>query len=121
MLKRLFTAIFILLGMNLFSQYSTDSYLEKEYTQINLNLDMVEETTSSNSYGYGNETRIGPYMALGGAVMTTAGLLTVPDYYLDDNGYIQKKPFFRQGARMLAIVTGATLTTVGLVITISGN
>lgn len=105
-------------------------------TEIDLHIDNIQLTTSTKSYGYGETTiGIGPGMMLGGAAFILAGALTVPDYECISNtgidgggsaGYhyngctLQPKPFFKQGARMLAIVSGGVLVSVGIVVSLGG-
>jgi hypothetical protein len=88
-----------------------------ERPTINLNL---TSSTRLVSYGY-NDSKIplGVGMMLGGVTFVTAGLLTIPDYDVGPNGETQTKPFWRQGARMLAVMTGAGLFKAGIVISIS--
>jgi hypothetical protein len=58
-------------------------------------------------------------MMIGGSAFIVAGLLTVPDYDVLDDGTTQTKPFWRQGARMLSIVTGGGLITAGIIVSLS--
>jgi len=95
-----------------YSQYSTGSYDYK------IDLKLEKYVTPSRSSYNNNNGSIGVGMMSGGALFVTAGLLTVPDYEMTDNGEIKTKPFFRQGARMLSIVTGSALFVTGIVVTI---
>lgn len=128
--------ISLLVFLMCFNVYSQDinlningSYLNNTYgnsvgvqyrPSVNLNVDLSQGYSIRSSYGEPSFPT-GPAFLLGGAAMALAGFLTVPDYYMTPSGEIVTKPFFRQGARMLSIVTGAVLVTVGVVITISGR
>jgi hypothetical protein len=123
-MKKLLTFLFLTLLFTTYSQDSYDNYLTPSYTfqtktfdtdsKINLNL--------SASPHYGNEPSfpLGLGMILGGSTFIVAGLLTVPDYEVAPDGTTKTKPFWRQGARMLAIVSGAGVLTAGVVISIGG-
>ncbi len=100
------------------TNYSGDFTIIQNNPKTNLNIGLSQRYKSQYSEPSFPK---GPAFILGGSVMALAGFLTVPDYYTSPSGEIVTKPFFRQGARMLAIMTGAILTTVGIVITISGN
>ena len=119
-MKTLLLSAFLTLTSFLYCQDSfgnADLYTGSSIPQINLHLEM--NVSQSKSYGY-NESHmpLGLGMMLGGAVFTTAGLLTVPDYEVGPNGETVTKPFFRQGARMMAIMTGAGVFTAGCIISI---
>lgn len=62
---------------------------------------------------------IGPGMMLGGAILTTAGLLTPP--LMVGGSTTQKQPFYKQGVRAAAIVSGALVFTIGVGVTLSNN
>lgn len=114
-MKQLVTAVLLSLTLNASAQSQVASY-----QPVDLHLDMA--TKQSKTYStYRNESAI-PLpvgMMLGGAAFMTAGFLTTPDYSVGPNGETQTKPFFRQGARMLAIMSGAGFFTAGVVISIA--
>jgi hypothetical protein len=112
------------INLNINGNYLTNTYgssVGVQYTpRVNVNVDLSQGYRIRSSYGEPSFPT-GPAFMLGGAAMALAGFLTVPDYYMTPSGEIVTKPFFRQGARMLSIMTGAVLVTVGVVITISGR
>jgi hypothetical protein len=57
-------------------------------------------------------------MIIGGLVLTTAGLLTPP--LMVGGSTTQKQPFYKQ-VRMLPIISGTLVFTIGLGVTVSGN
>jgi len=115
-MKKLLLFIMLSLSLLSFSQYSVDSpiLLNKD---IDLKLNMLSSTSPTR---YGEPSLpLGPSMMIGGAAFVVAGLLTVPDYDVLEDGTTQTKPFWRQGARMLAIVTGGGLFTAGIIISLN--
>jgi len=62
--------------------------------------------------------RAGTGMIIGGLVLTTAGLLTPP--LMVGGSTTQKQPFYKQ-VRMLPIISGTLVFTIGLGVTVSGN
>lgn len=99
--------IFTLCSTSLFSQLAPP----RQSTKIDLHL------TKSNNYNQ-KEPVVGPLIMLGGGVMALAGYLTIPPYQANST---QPKPFFQQGGRMVAIMTGATTFLVGATFTIAGK
>ena len=61
---------------------------------------------------------VGPGMMIGGAILTTAGLLTPP--LMVGGSTTQKQPFYKQGGRAAAIASGCLVFTIGVGVTI-GN
>jgi hypothetical protein len=101
------------------SQYRLDNY---EDLDINLNLNMIENNSSYPKYSNSNNSgSIGLGLISGGVLFATAGLLTVPDYEVMPDGTTKTKPFFKQGARMLAITTGGACFLTGIVVSIGGR
>jgi len=98
----------LLFTCNLFSQLAPPKTQQK----IDLHLGYQKE--------YYNQKHIpvGPFVMLGGCAMALAGYLTVPPYEANSTQY---KPFFKQGGRMLAIMTGGGLFVVGATVTIAGH
>jgi hypothetical protein len=82
-----------------------------EISPINLRL------PSNNSYRH-DDGRVGPLVMMGGAVFILAGLLTVPTY--KGGSATEQKPFFQQGGRMLAIMSGSIMIPIGSILTICG-
>lgn len=76
--------------------------------QIKLNLPPINNTTP--------KIGMGPAMMIGGAILTTAGLLTPP--LLVGGSTTQKQPFYKQGGRAAAIVSGALVFTIGVGVSI---
>lgn len=76
--------------------------------QIKLNLPPISAQQSRFPMGVG--------MMLGGAVLTTAGLLTPP--LMVGGSTTQKQPFYKQGGRAAAIVSGVLVFTIGVGVTI---
>ncbi len=101
-----------------FSQYSVDNPMFED-KDIDLKLNMLDITSTSPTR-YGEPSLpLGPSMMIGGTAFVVAGLLTVPDYDVLEDGTTQTKPFWRQGARMLAIVSGGGLFTAGIIISLN--
>ena len=104
-MKKLITILSIMLCLNVFSQIAPPRQT------INLNL---PKPTPSNQ----PEIRKGPVMLAGGAAFMLAGLLTPPT--MVGGSTTQKQPVYKQ-VRMLPIVSGALVFTIGLGITVGGN
>jgi hypothetical protein len=70
---------------------------------------------------YNNEPKIGLGLGLflGGAVLTTAGLLTQPPTMENSNKDIVNKPFLQQGPRAISIISGGLCMGIGCVISLS--
>lgn len=64
------------------------------------------------------DTRMGPAMMVGGAAFVVAGLLTPPT--MVGWSTTEKQPFYKQ-IRMLPILTGAIVFTIGTGHTLGGN
>lgn len=114
-MKKIVGVLVLLLS---FFTYSQDMYFSHDQS-IDLKLELLE-TKSKTYQTYKTESNfpLGPAIMLGGSSFILAGVLTTPIYV--GGSTTVKQPFFKQGGRMLAIMTGLTLTTVGVVITI-GN
>jgi hypothetical protein len=102
-MKKLTTILSLMLCLNVFSQ------LAPPRQTINLNLPLPSNQP---------EIRKGPIMLAGGAVFMLAGLLTPPT--MVGGSTTQKEPIYKQ-VRMLPIVSGAVVFTIGLGITVGGN
>lgn len=98
----------ILLYLFLIFSVVSHSQLAPPKQQINLNLPPVNNTVP--------KIGMGPAMMIGGAILTTAGLLTPP--LLVGGSTTQKQPFYKQGGRAAAIVTGTIVFTVGIGVSI---
>jgi hypothetical protein len=61
--------------------------------------------------------KVGTGMIIGGVVLTTAGLLTPP--LMVGGSTTQKQPFYKQGVRALAMVSGSVVFTIGVGKTLS--
>ena len=80
---------------------------------------MVAANAQSRKYRSESGFKVGHGLVIGGVSFTIGGFLTTPDYTYQSTGpykvvYV-RKPFFQQGARMMAITTGVTLTVSGLI------
>jgi hypothetical protein len=62
---------------------------------------------------------VGPGMMIGGATFVAAGLLTPP--FMVAGSTTQKKPFYQQGPRAAAIISGSIVFVVGIGYTIGGK
>jgi hypothetical protein len=82
--------------------------------KVNLHL-----SNSKNILDNSRDIRVGPVMMLGGASFIAAGMLTTPFYV--GGSTTQKKPFFQQGPRMLAILSGAGVMVVGVGFSLGGR
>jgi len=98
----------LLFTTSLFSQLAPP----RNYQKIDLHLGMQKQNYNEKYLP------VGPMIMLGGGVMALAGYLTIPPYEATST---QPKPFFQQGGRMLAIMTGGGLFLVGTTITIAGH
>lgn len=111
-MKKIVGLLVVLLS---FFTYSQDMYFSHDQS-IDLKLELLE--TKSKTYKTESNFPLGPAIMLGGSSFILAGVLTTPIYV--GGSTTVKQPFFKQGGRMLAIMTGLTATTIGFVITI-GN
>jgi len=85
--------------------------------KIDLHLPKYTSTkTYKPRYGVQISPSMGFGMMLGGAVFTTAGLLTGSVTEENKYGEIVPKPFYKQGAKALAITTGGLLFVGGIII-----
>ena len=89
--------------------FNSNSPLQK----VNLNLQ-----NGKNILDNGRNVRVGPVMLLGGASFIVAGLLTTPVYV--GGSTTEKKPFFQQGGKMLSILSGCLVMTVGVGVSLGG-
>ena len=122
-MRKLLTILMLFLTINGFSQSSiNNNYLTTTVTSTtmstNVNLRLNLNSGFGSGYGYNNDTKVGPYLVLGGASFVLAGLLTRPVY--EGGSTTLKKPFYEQ-PRSWVMITGGIIGTVGLVFTISGN
>jgi hypothetical protein len=104
-MKKILMILSLMLCFNVFSQ------LAPPRQTINLNLSKPIPSNQS-------EIRKGPIMLAGGAAFMLAGLLTPPT--MVGGSTTQKLPVYKQ-VRMLPIVSGALVFTIGLGITVGGN
>ena len=102
-MKHLITILSLMMCLNVFSQIAPPR------KTINLNLPQP---------AYVPTIRTGPMMMIGGATFIAAGLLTPPTMVAGTTN--QKQPAYKQ-MRMLPILTGAIVMTIGVGITIGGN
>lgn len=100
----------LLIILLLFSATMCYSQIAPPKQLIKLNLPPLRAQESRFPVGVG--------MMLGGAVLTTAGLLTPP--LMVGGSTTQKQPFYKQGGRAAAIVSGALVFTIGVGVSI-GN
>jgi hypothetical protein len=98
----------IILILFLFLSFLTMGQLAPPKQSITLNLPTSHTPT----------LRVGTGMIIGGLVLTTAGLLTPP--LMVGGSTTQKQPFYKQ-VRMLPIISGTLVFTIGLGVTVSGN
>ena len=56
--------------------------------------------------------KVGPGMMIGGAAIFVAGVLTPP--IMVGGSTTEKQPFYKQGARALAMVSGSVVFTIGV-------
>ena len=102
-MKKILTILSLMLCLNVFSQIAPPRQI------VNLNLPLPSNQP---------EIRKGPIMMLGGASFMIAGLLTPP--VMVGGSTTQKEPVYKQ-VRMLPIISGAIVMTIGVGITIGGN
>jgi len=87
-----------------FVKSNTASYTKKIDLKLNSNF---WKSTSDN---------IGPVSMIGGATFLALGLTTSSEY---NGSTSNKKSFFKQPTKLLAVATGSVLLTYGIVITIN--
>jgi len=102
-MKKILTILSLMLCLNVFSQIAPPRQI------VNLNLPLPSNQP---------EIRKGPIMMLGGASFMVAGILTPP--VMVGGSTTQKEPVYKQ-VRMLPIISGAIVMTIGVGITIGGN
>lgn len=102
-MKKIILSLALLLSTSAFSQIAPPKQ------RILLNLPVPSNAP---------QARTGPLMMIGGASFIAAGLITSP---FTIGKTTTPKPFYQQGPRALAIVSGAIVFTVGVGITIGGN
>lgn len=107
-MKKLTLALFLTLSSLTFAQIAPPKQ------KIDLHLNMLKPYDSR-----GKDINIGPPMMLGGAAFLAAGLLTPP--LMVGGSTTQKQPFFKQGARAAAIITGPVVFLVGASFTLGGR
>ena len=103
-MKKILTILSLMLCLNVFSQ------LAPPRQTINLNLPKSAPSQS--------DVRKGPMMLIGGAAFIAAGLLTPP--VMVGGSTTQKQPFYKQ-PKMLPILSGTIIFTIGLGMTVGGN
>jgi len=106
-MKKLVLFLALSLSTSAFSQLAPPT------PKINLHL-----SNKSNILDNSRTVRTGPLMMLGGASFIAAGALTTPFYV--GASTTEKKPFFQQGARAAAIISGCVVLTGGVVVTLGG-
>lgn len=104
-MKRIILTLAALLTFTAFTQIAPPRQ------RILLNLPKPTPSSTSNM-------RIGPAMMLGGASFVVAGLLTPPT--MAGTSTTQKQPFYKQ-IRMLPILTGTIVFTIGAGNALGGN
>jgi hypothetical protein len=105
-MKKILISFGLLLSLNVAAQ------LAPPPQKFNLHL------SSNNILDRSTTVRTGPIMILGGASFIVAGALTTPVYV--GGSTTQKKPFFQQGPRMLGIISGVIVSTVGVGVSLGG-
>lgn len=106
-MKNIVLVLFLIVSSLTFAQ------LAPPKQKINLHLNMLPYDSR------GSSVNIGPPMMIGGAAFLAAGLLTPP--LMVGGSTTQKQPFFKQGARAAAIITGPVVFVVGAAFTLGGN
>jgi len=96
-MKNLILSLFLFLSSLTFSQIAPP----KQHIKLNL-----PPYSSSSNIG------VGPGMMIGGAALFAAGLLTPP--IMVGGSTTQKQPFYKQGVRALAMVSGGIVFTIGV-------
>lgn len=104
----------VILTLALAISTSAFSQLAPPTQKFNLHL-----SNGGNILSRGKDVRVGPIMMLGGTAFIVAGALTVPTYV--GGSTTEKKPFFKQGGRSLAILSGGLVLSIGCVVSLSGN
>jgi hypothetical protein len=103
-MKNIILTLFLLLSCFSFGQIAPPK------RKITLNLPLPNSQSN---------VRPGPFMVLGGAAFIVGGLLTPP--LMVGGSTIEKQPFYKQGGRALAIISGSLTLTIGIGVTLSGN
>lgn len=90
--------------------------------KIDLHLPKFTSTkTYKPRYGAQVSPALGLGMMLGGTAFVVAGAVTGPVTQETETGQIVPKPFYQQGAKALAIVSGGVLICTGIIITLGAN
>lgn len=104
-MKQIILTLTVLLTFTAFTQIAPPKQ------RILLNLPKPTPSSTSNM-------RMGPAMMVGGAAFVVAGLLTPPT--MVGTSTTQKQPFYKQ-IRMLPILTGSIVFTIGTGVSLGGN
>lgn len=112
-MKKVILTVSLMISMNTFTQTLN---FNNTPTQINLHLNAL---SGKNILDNSRDVRVGPLVMLGGASFLAAGLLTTPFY--QGGSTTVKKPFFQQGPRTWAILSGGFCLVGGVVISLTGN
>ena len=97
-MKNIVLVLFLIISSLTFSQIAPPRQ------KINLLLPKPSSQTSNFPVGTG--------MMIGGAALFVAGVLTPP--IMVGGSTTQKQPFYKQGARALAMVSGSVVFTIGV-------
>ena len=101
--------ILMLLPLFTMGQMSKEELPDNLYN-VNLHLDKVPTYKQMDVHS-------GYALIMGGALFTTLGVAT-PNEGEFVNGKYQQRPFYKQPAHLLAVITGSTLLLTGIVVTI---
>jgi hypothetical protein len=105
-MKQLLTMILLMISIISYSQQKIDLHLPK----------YISTKKYKPRYGVQVTPAIGFGMMLGGAAIATAGLCTGSVTEENKYGEIVPKPFYKQGAKALAIASGGALFVGGIII-----
>jgi len=121
MKKTLLLLLNLLIGLSIYSQDNLSETQEVSimYTYSNNDYKLDNKQFNINNYKQESPIGLGFGLFLGGAVLTTAGILTQPPTIENSNKDIVNEPFLRQGPRAISIISGSLCVGIGCVISLS--
>ncbi len=107
-MKKIVLSLALMLSASAFSQIAPPRNIVKLQLAPN----------GKNILDNSREMRTGPWMMIGGVSFIAAGLLTTPFTQGSSN---VPKPFWQQGPRTLAVISGSIVFVAGIAFTLGGD